>query len=110
MNVLIDERIERESIATAALYAFVAPAFAAYAHVALIAAYLYLRPFRYYLPARIETCVDNGFSSARAGAFYLIDRIGNLEKTPRTLKKLRPEIGAQSIAYHVATEIIYHSC
>ncbi len=61
--------LEGEDIALGLLYGAVAPAFAAYGDVALVAPYLHLLPFGYDVAVGVDAGVDNGLVAARAGPY-----------------------------------------
>lgn len=98
-----------EDVAGGLLYALVAPAFAAYGYVAVVASDFNLVALLDKVAVGVDACIDDGFVTAGASRFDFVDSVGNLEKTARTFEKVRLEVGTQPVAYHIGTEIIDHA-
>ncbi len=103
------ELLEREHGAVGLFYALVAPAFAAYGHVSLVAAYLHLLSLFDEVAVAVYAGIDYGLASARACGFYLVDCVGYLEEASGAFEEVALEVGAQTVAYHVAAEVVHHS-
>lgn len=91
------------------LDAFVAPALAAHRYVTVVASDFHLGPIFNKVAVGVYSCVDDGFLPAVTCGLYLINGIGKLEQAPRALEEVAFEICAQTVAYHVATVIIYYT-
>ena len=74
------------------LDAFVAPAFAAYGDISVIATDFHLFSFRDYLAMGIDTGIDYCLAATGTGRLDLIDAVGNLEQPSGTLEKVGLEI------------------
>lgn len=89
-------------------YTFISPALAAYGNIAVVSAYLYLLAFGNYLAGGIDTGVDYCLAATRASRLYLVDTVGNLEQTTRTLKQISLKVSTQAVAYHVYSGLVDH--
>ena len=105
VGLVIDE-LEGQRMARGLLDALVAPAFAAYCDIAIVAADLYHLSFGDDLAQRVHPRIDDSLTFAGAGRFNLVDRVGYLQKALRPLEEMGSEVGAESVAHHVAAIVI----
>lgn len=90
--------------------ALVAPAFATYGDISVIASDLHLFSLSDDLSVAVDSGVDDSLSAAIACRLHFIDRVGDLKQPPRALEEMSLEVGAQSVAYHIAGIVVHNPC
>ena len=92
---------EWESVARRLLDAFVAPAFAAYGNIAIVATDFNLVTLFNEITVGVDTCVYDCFVPASTSRFDFVDSVGYFKQTSRAFEMVGLEVGAQSVAYYV---------
>ena len=54
----------------------------------------------------VDASINNGLAPAGAGRFDFVDGIGNLKEALGAFKEVGTEVGAESVAHHVAAIVI----
>lgn len=101
--------LKREYRTSRLLYPLVAPTFAAYCNIAVVATDFNLRTFFNYIAGRVDAGVHYSFVSAIAGRFYLVYGVGDFEKTTRAFKEICLEVGTQTVADYIAPQIVNYT-
>lgn len=99
-------RSELQGVLIGALKAAAVPAVSAQSHILVVATDFHLVSVGDDAALVVDAGIYYGLAPAGAGRFDFVDGIGNLKEALGAFKKVGAEVGAETVAHHVAAIVI----